>query len=292
MKPATFQYVRPESVRECLEYLSMYGDEAKIIAGGQSLIPVMNMRLSTPEYLIDISRLEELNYIRHEGDFLHIGGGTRQIDVETSSLVKTYNPLLRDAIRHIGHSQIRTRGTVGGSISHGDPSAELPLILAALRGEIVVVDEEETANYTADEFYLTTLLTALEPQQMVSEIVLPVLSPQAGYAFIEETRRQGDFALVSVAAVLEIDSQNLITKANVGIGGAHEVPYVAEELEEYLIGKEPTDSTFEKASEEIKDSLEPETDLHGTAEYRMDLAVELTKRALRQAAGNVEGALQ
>jgi CO/xanthine dehydrogenase FAD-binding subunit len=284
MKPAPFNYLRPKTTEEALSYLAEYGEDAKVLSGGQSLIPLLNMRLSTPEYLIDLGGINELNYINLENETLSIGALTRHVDVERSSLIKEKCPLLYEAIRFVGHRQIRNRGTVGGSIAHADPSAELPCVLSALRGNIVIVSSEEERVVTPEEFFLTYLLTTIEPNEIIKEIQFPVLSSTCGSAFIEISRTHGDFAMVEVAAVLDLDENDRISFARLAVGGASSVPCVLEEVEEFLIGHSPGEVIFKKAAEMVKGFIEPEGDLHATAEHRSQLSSVLTFRALNIAA--------
>lgn len=280
MKPAKFHYLRPSTFEEALELLWKYGEEAKIISGGQSLIPLLNMRLSTPSYLIDLGNIENLNYINKVDDAIHIGAMTKHTDVENSSLIKENCPLLQEAIRFIGNRQIRNRGTIGGSIAHADPSAELPCVLSALRGKIVIANLEEERTVSPDEFFLTYLLTTIEPTEMVKEIQFPVLSPTSGYAFVELCRREGDFALVEVASVIDLDKNGLISFSRLAVGGVNPIPCVLEEVEEFLIGQEPSEVLFLEASEKVKELIDPEDDMHGSADYRRQLASVLTNSAL------------
>lgn len=283
MKPASFEYLRPASLEEALQYLADLGEDAKIIAGGQSLIPVLNMRLSTPKYLIDIGRVEGLSYIREEDGYLAIGALTRHVELEQSPLVAKHCPLLLEAVKWIGHAQIRQRGTVGGSIAHADPSAELPCVLAALRGEIVIAHADGEETLAAEEFFLTYLLTSLQPDQMIKEVRFPVISNAAGYAFTEVARRHGDFALVEVAAVVELNENQEIALARLAAGGANPVPCVLESVEDFLIGKAADNCLLEEAGEMASESVDPDGDLHGSASYRRSLVKTLTKRALQTA---------
>jgi CO/xanthine dehydrogenase FAD-binding subunit len=283
MKPPKFSYLRPNNLSEAIEMLDEYGDEAKIMSGGQSLIPLLNMRLSTPGYIIDIGRVEEMKGIREEEDSIVIGGMTRHIDVEKSDLIREKCPLLSEGIRWVGHHQIRTRGTIGGSIAHADPSAELPCILTALRGEIILVSKEEELTLSPEEFFLSYLLTSLEPNQLVKEIRFPKIKKGSGYAFEEVARRHGDFALVEVAVVIELDENGTIAEAKIALGGANSVPFIAESTEEFLIGKLPDESTIKEASTLSLDELDPEGDIHGSKEYRRYLSGVLLERALSKA---------
>ncbi|MBM4763655.1 xanthine dehydrogenase family protein subunit M [Bacillus sp. B15-48] len=280
MKPGKFNYLRPATLSEALNLLEEYGEEAKIISGGQSLVPVLNMRLSQPQYLIDVSRIEELNYIRKEDSYIAIGALTKHYQVEDSEIISKHCPLLSEGIEYVGHPQIRTLGTIGGSIAHADPSAELPCILSALRGEIVIASTDGERTVETDEFFLTYLLTSLEPTELVKEIRFPIIDEKDGCAFIEMTRRHGDFALVEAAAVVGLDEDGNFSRVKLAVGGASPVPAVLEDIEEALIGKPPLQDVIEEILQELDDYLDPEGDLHATADYRIHLAKVLTKRAL------------
>ncbi|PGS48471.1 xanthine dehydrogenase family protein subunit M [Bacillus sp. AFS041924] len=283
MKPAAFNYLRPTDLEEALGYLSEYGEDAKILSGGQSLIPVLNMRLSTPNYLIDVSKISDLNYIRQNDGYIAIGALTKHIEIEESTLIKEHIPLLAEAIRYVGHTQIRNRGTIGGSIAHGDPSAELPCVLTALRGEIVITSLEGEVILTPEEFFLTFLLTSLQADQLIKEVRFPVIKKSSGTSFEEVSRRYGDFAIAEVATVVDVNEEGKFTNAQIAVGGVNPVPTVLGEVEEFLIGKQPSNDVFEKVHEITMESVEPESDLHGTAEYRRELAGTLVVRALKKA---------
>ncbi|WP_428908046.1 FAD binding domain-containing protein [Niallia sp. Krafla_26] len=289
MKPPKFNYLRPNSFEETLDLLEQYGDDAKIMSGGQSLIPLLNMRLSTPAYIIDIGRVKELQGIREEDDVIVIGGMTRHVDVERSKLVQDKCPLLIEGIRWIGHAQIRSRGTIGGSIAHGDPSAELPCILTALRGEIVIASKDEEITLTPEEFFLSYLLTSIEPHQIVKEVRFPKMVKGSGYAFEEIARRSGDFALAEVAVAIELEKSGMIKDAKIAMGGANPVPFIPEETEEFLKGKNPHSSLIKEAAFMQLDELEPEGDIHGTEEYRRNLSGVLLERALTKAVAKAGG---
>ncbi|WP_158553366.1 FAD binding domain-containing protein [Peribacillus saganii] len=283
MKPPKFSYLRPNDLAEALDLLAEYGEDAKIMSGGQSLIPLLNMRLSTPRYIIDIGRVKELHGIKEEEDAIVIGGMTRHVDVEKSELIKEKCPLLTEGIRWVGHTQIRSRGTIGGSIAHADPSAELPCILTALRGEIVVASKEDEFTLTPEEFFLSYLLTSLEPDQLIKGIRFPKLNKNSGYAFEEVARRHGDFALVEVAAVINLDKDGKVAEAQIALGGANAVPFVPLETEEFLIGKEPNETILKEAATLQLEDLDPEGDIHGSKEYRRYLTGVLLQRALHTA---------
>lgn len=289
MKPAPFEYLCPTTLEEVLENLSEYGEEAKVLSGGQSLIPVLNMRLSTPRYVIDMGRVKDLDYIREENDNIIIGARVRHRDVERSTIIKERCPLLTEAIQSVGHPQIRSRGTIAGSIAHADPSAELPCVLSALRGEIVIASADEERIEAPEDFFLTYLMTTLQPHELIKEIRFPCLSKTSGYAFLELARRHGDFALVGVASIVDLDENGLIRDVKLAVCGAHPVPCVLAEVEDDLIGKAPSDQLFAEAGERAKDYLDAEGDLHGSKEYRLHLASVLTKRALAVAVSRCKG---
>ncbi|WP_370017031.1 xanthine dehydrogenase family protein subunit M [Peribacillus sp. B2I2] len=289
MKPAKFNYLRPSSMEEAVHYLSEYGEDAKVLSGGQSLIPLLNMRLSTPKYLIDIGRAEGLSYIKEDGESLVIGALTKHTEIEKSELVKGKCPLLSEAIRWVGHEQIRNRGTVGGSIAHGDPSAELPCVLTALRGGIVIVDVNGEEIVSPEDFFLTYMLTSLQPDQLVKEIRFPSIKPTSGSAFVEVARRHGDFGLVEVAAVVDICEDGRFSDVKLAIGGVNSVPTLLEDVERLLVGKEPTEEIFNEAGDLTMELVEPESDLHGTAEYRRELSGTMVIRALKQATDRAQG---
>lgn len=293
MKPAVFNYLRPSTLDEVLQYLIEFGDDSKILSGGQSLIPTMNMRLSTPNVLIDINRIKELNYIKQNGNYIAVGALTKHKEIEDSELIKEQCPLLAEAIKWVGHAQIRNRGTVGGSIAHGDPSAELPCVLTALRGEIVIlnVDGNEEVLYP-EEFFLTYMLTSLQPDQLVKEVRFPITFKESGYAFVEVARRHGDFGLAEAATVIDLDKDGSFANVKIAVGGVGPTPTVLEEVEQYLIGKKLTEEVIKEVKQMTEDSVDPESDIHGTAEYRKELAGTLTIRALKKAVERAEGGEQ
>lgn len=253
------------------------------------MIPLLNMRLSTPKYLIDIGRAEGLSYIHADGESLVIGALTKHREIEKSELVKEKCPLLSEAIRWVGHEQIRNRGTVGGSIAHGDPSAELPCVLTALRGEIVLADVNGVEIVSPEEFFLTYMLTSLQPDQLVKEIRFPIIKPASGSAFVEVARRHGDFGLVEVAAVVDLSEEGSFSEVKLAIGGVNSIPTALEDVERLLFGKEPTEELFKEASDLTMELVEPESDLHGTAEYRRELSGTMVIRALKKATIRAQG---
>lgn len=283
MKPAAFQYFAPANIEEALFLLQHHGEEAKILAGGQSLVPMMNFRLIRPKYLIDINRIASLSYIAGDGDKLRIGAATRQRTIEKSALVREKNGLLQEAVRLIGHPAIRSRGTVGGSIVHADPTAELPAILAALDGEIRVLGPHGARTIAWQGLFVTYFTTSLDPDEICTEVVLPVLPPQAGWAFEEFTPRHGDFSLAGVAAVLETNVQGKCSRARLAVAGAGPTPIRAFAAEQFLQGQILNETTLFEAGRRVSEQVDPDSDLHATAEYRQHLAGVMAVRALKRA---------
>lgn len=283
MKPAKFDFYQPSTIDRALELLEEAGDDAKIIAGGQSLVPIMNMRLAKPKALIDINDLKDLSYIDYNKDTLIIGALTRQSDLERSDKIAKYCNLLSEAIPQIGHVQTRNRGTVGGSIVHADPTAELPLSLLTLNGSVKIVSKDEYRFVSAEEFFISYLTTDIMPTEMLTEIHIPILAGRSGSSFQEIARRHGDFALVAASCHLTVDDHDRIASVRLALGGVESVPLLIEDTEELLVGEKLSDSLLDKVSEGIEFKIDPESDLHASAEYRTHLAKILTKRTIAAA---------
>ena len=291
MKPPRFIYHDPETRGEVLDLLENYGDEAKILAGGQSLVPLLNMRLAQPEQLIDINRLADLSYIREVDGGLAIGALTRHRDVERSPLVRQRCPLLARAVPWIGHAPIRSRGTIGGSLTHADPAAELPAVLQALGGHMRVESLAGSRTISAEEFFVGPLQTSITSQEMVTEAWFPVAPALSGTAFIEVSRRHGDYALVGIAAQLTTDENDTILAAHLALMGVGETPVRLSEAEAALVGERPSEALFNAVAELSIAGLDPDADLHASGEYRRYVASVLVNRALRLAvdSANQEG---
>lgn len=289
MKPPPFEYFDPRSVEEALALLKGHSEDAKILAGGQSLVPLLNFRLARPRYLIDLNRIPAFSYIREVNGGLVIGAMTRQRVVEKSPLIRERCPLLAEAMPLIGHPQIRNRGTIGGSLAHADPAAELPAVVAALRGELVVRGADRQRLLTPEQFFVSYLTTALEPSELLVEVRLPAWPPRTGWAFLEVSRRHGDFALVGVAAVLTVDEAGVCTHAALALTGVGPTPVLAFRAAQGLVGGEPTAEAFEEAARRVSEALRPDSDLHASAEYRRHVAGVLTRRALARALERAKG---
>lgn len=289
MKPSAFEYFTPNTVEEAVGLLEKYEDEAKILAGGQSLVPIMNFRLGRPEVLIDINGIKDLDYIKEEGDDLLIGALTRQRDVELSPRVQEKCPILAEAVSFIGHVPIRNRGTIGGSLVHADPSSELTTVICCLDGEMKMVGPSGDRTLGPEEFFLTYLTTSLEPSEILVEVRIPTLPQNTGWSFVELSRRVSDFAIVGVATLLFMEDGGICKEARIALGGVAPTPIRAEEAEELLAGQKITDALIAKAGEEAAEITEAEPDYHASAEYRKDMARVFVQRGLREALNKVRG---
>jgi CO/xanthine dehydrogenase FAD-binding subunit len=290
MKPAPFEYFAPTHVGEALDLLADYGDEAKILAGGQSLMPLMNMRLARPRVVIDINRLAELVYVSPcaDGTFA-IGALTRQRAVERSSLLQAHYPLLVATMPCIGHVQIRNRGTIGGSIAHADPAAELPALSLALEAEFVVQSAIRQRVIAAAEFFRTYLTTALEPVEMLTEVRFPAWKRQWQWGFQEVCRRDGDFALVGTVALLQMDDDAVCREARLTMFGVGGTPLRLQRVEKMLVGRSIDDGVLKDVARAVAETLEPDSDIHASAEYRREVGGVVARRALEAAVGTANG---
>lgn len=282
MKPSSFELFSPTTLDEALALLDQYQDDAKLLAGGQSLIPAMNLRLAALKYLIDINTVEGLEYIREKDGKLLIGCNTRHHTLETSPLLLEKCPILARAASYIGHLAIRYRGTIGGSLAHAEPAATLPVALLTLDGKLRARSVDGVREFDANEFFYGIFTTALEANEILTEIEIPIPSPDSGYSFLTFSRIHGDFPLLAVGVILETD-EDRITKASLTIGGVNPVAERMTEVEEMLIGEKPSVELFGKAAELAKEFMDPETDMHATAEYRTHLVGVYVEEALTQA---------
>src|SRR5688572_2688496 len=284
-----FDYLAPASVDEALKLLGELGEGAKLLAGGQSLVPLLNFRLVRPQHLVDLNGLTALAGIRQDDGRLVIGAMTRQRAVETSGLVRERCPLLAEAMPQIGHVQIRNQGTVGGSLAHADPAAELPAVVAALEGELVPRSAHGQRIVKSEPFFVAYLTTAAEPAELLVEVRLPVMPPRTGSAFLEVSRRHGDFALVGVAATVTLDEGGVCTGSAIALTGVGPTPVVAREAARALMGVRPTPEALEDVGRRVSAGLRPDGDLHASSEYRRHVAGVLTRRALARAAERASG---
>ena len=269
------------SQEEALSLLAEHGDDAKVLAGGQSLVPLLALRLAQPEQLVDISRIDELATIAN-GDGLHIGAVVRQRAVERSEDVARSNPLLAGAVRFIGHAAIRNRGTVGGSIAHADPAAELPTVLVALDGEVELASTRGTRRVAAADLFEGFLTTVLEPDELLTAVHLPSLPAGTGWAFQEFSRRSGDFAIAGVACTLRVEG-GTVAEARIAMSGMDQTPIRMGAGEDTLVGQAPSAELWAAAAAAAVTDVQPPSDLHGTRAYRRQLAGVLIRRALAEA---------
>lgn len=289
MKPAPFEYSRPATLDEACALLAA-DPEARLISGGQTLIPMMAMRLARPTRLIDIARLKELHGIREEGGNIVIGAATKQLEVERSQLIMSKLPLMSAAILWVGHAPTRARGTVGGSIANADPAAEIPLVLATLDGKVVMREGAQRVTLSARELFLGPMTTSVPAAGCIVEAHFPVWSePRIGIGFHEVSARKSDFAYVSAAAQVALDGSGKITRLAVGIGGATPVPTRLDAIEAALKGQSPDPAKIRAAATAASADLETMRDSHASESYRRRVAAGLAERAIVDAIASAKG---
>jgi len=282
MKPPQFDYHDPQSLDEALELLAEHGEEAKALAGGQSLVPLLNFRLTYPEHLIDLGRVPALAYVRRQNGVLRIGAMTRQATLERSPLVATHWPLLTDALAFVAHAQIRNRGTVGGSVAHADPAAELPVAFTALDAIFHVLSSSGRRSIGCSDFFVTHLTTALEHDELLVEIEVPAVPPNTSWAFTEYARRHGDFALGGAAVLLTMND-GACKRARIALLAAADTPLRAPAAERSLEGGAVTEESAAEAARLAVADINPTGDIHGSSKYRRYLVEGMVRRAIVQA---------
>jgi aerobic carbon-monoxide dehydrogenase medium subunit len=281
MKPPPFSYHDPRTIGDAVALLGRL-ENAKLLAGGQSLMPMLNMRFVLPDHIIDLNRVEGLAFIRESKGALEIGAMTRQRELEFSDLIRQRCPLMHEAILQVGHRQTRNRGTLGGSLCHLDPSAELVSVAAALDATVTVQGPNGTREIAIDAFPVAYMTPAIEPNEIVTMVRFPVWPQPRGHGFVEFARRHGDFAIVSAAALLTEDSAGKITRASVTLGGMGAAPVRASAVEQALIGQRPDDKLLREICETCR-KFEAVDDVHAPASYRQQLATVMSRRALERA---------
>jgi len=284
MKPAAFEYDRADSVEHTLALLAEHADDVKVLAGGQSLVPLLNFRLARPARLIDINGLGELASVRRADGVLRIGALTRQAMLERSASVRTHWPLLHEALGFLAHPQIRNRGTVGGSVAHADPAAELPVALTALGATVTVRSIRGSRRIDAADLFVTHLTTALEPDELLTEIAVPAMPPRAGSAFTEYARRHGDFGLGGAAVILNPGEGGVCDQASIVLLAAAPTPLRAHEAERSLASRAIDDDAAAEAAACAVREIAPTGDIHGDTRYRRRLIEGLVRRAVLAAA--------
>jgi len=289
VKPPQFAYAAPTTADEALDALRMEPDGTTALAGGQSLIPMLNMRMAAPRVLVDLNGVAELAEIEADGERVRIGAMVRQRTIETDARIARRLPLLPEVTANIAHVPIRTRGTVGGSLAHADPSAELPAAISALGGRIHLRGTDGDRVIAAREFFLGPLTTAIEPGELLVAIEVDPPPPGSGWAFLEVARTHGAFALAGVAAVVHVGSDGTIDHAALAMCGVGGVPYVATWLAEMATAERADETLFDQVAQRVHDEISPYDDGHATADYRRRVAIVLTRRALLAAAARSNG---
>lgn len=288
MKPAPFRYVAAESLAAALALKAEHGDEARFLAGGQSLIPAMNFRMAQPAVLIDLNPLADLDYVRHERQALRIGALTRYRTLQRSELVARHQRLLEEALPNVAHPQIRNRGTLGGNLAHADPASELPAVMVALGARLRAQSAGGERWIAAKDFFVGALTTALKTDEMLVEIELPDLPPRTGTSFLEVARRKGDYAMMGVAAIVSLDPRGVCVDARLAYCSAGETPILATAAGKTLVGRGASDADIDEAAASARNEVHPLGSVHATADYQRHLAQVLTRRALRAARQRAE----
>lgn len=289
MIPPPFDYHAPETLADALALLQRHGDDAKVLSGGQSLLPLLKLRLGAAGHLVDIGRIPDLEYIREEGGWLRIGGRTREADLERSELVRTKYPLLADTADVIADPLVRNLATVGGNLAHGDPANDHPATMLALRAEVVATGPGGTRTIPVDELFLGLFTTALEPGEILTEIRVPVPPPRSGGAYVKLERKVGDFAAAAAAVQVTLGAGGEVERAGIGLTNAGPKPIRAAEAERHLAGKRPTGEVIAETARLAAAAASPSADRRGSIEYKREMARVLTARALKKAVERAEG---
>lgn len=289
MIPAAFEYYTPGTLSEAISLLEQHGYEAKVLAGGHSLIPMMKLRLAEPAHLIDINEIADLSYIREEDGMLKIGALTREVMLEESELIRTKYPLIYEATQLIADPQVRNMATVGGNLAHGDPGNDHPAVMLALGAQVVVAGSSDTRTIPIDEFFVDLYTTALEPDEILTEIQVPVPGPSSSGAYLKLERKVGDYATVAVGAQVTLADDGTCEEAGIGLTNVSYVPLKATDAEESLRGQALTDEAIQEAARLAAEASNPSSDLRGDEEYKRSMVEELTARALRRAAERAKG---
>jgi carbon-monoxide dehydrogenase medium subunit len=284
MIPPAFEYLQPNTIPEAITLLQQHGEDAKILSGGQSLIPMMKLRIARPAYLIDINRISGLSYIKEEGAFLKIGGLTREAELEASQLIRSKYPILIDTAHVIADPQVRNLATVAGNLAHGDPANDHPATMLALGAQVVATGSGGERVIPIEEFFLSLFSTALRPDEILTEIRIPLAPPHSGGAYFKLERKVGDFATAAVAAQVTLDANGVVQKVGIGLTNVGPTPIKAKKAEDFLRGKKLDGASIRQAAQLAADEAQPSSDLRGPADYKKGLIKELAKRALSRAA--------
>jgi carbon-monoxide dehydrogenase medium subunit len=284
MIPPAFEYLRPKTIPEAIALLQQHGEDAKILSGGQSLIPMMKLRIARPGYLIDINRIMGLSYVKEEGGFLKIGGLTREAELEASPLIHSKYPILLDTAHVIADPQVRNLATVAGNLAHGDPANDHPATMLALGAQVVATGSRGERIIPIEEFFLSLFSTALQPGEILTEIRIPIPPARSGGAYFKLERKVGDFATAAVAVQVTLDDKGAVQRAGIGLTNVGATPIKAKKAEDILRGKKLDEANIRQAAQLAADEAQPSSDLRGPAEYKKALVHELAKRALSRAA--------
>jgi carbon-monoxide dehydrogenase medium subunit len=284
MIPPVFEYLRPTSIPDAVSLLQQHGDDAKILSGGQSLIPMMKLRIARPAWLIDINHIPNLAYIREEDGYLKIGGLTREADLEASELIRSKYPIIHETAMVVADPQVRSLATLAGNLAHGDPANDHPATMLALAAEVIATGAKGERSIPVRDFFLSVFTTALEHDEILTEIRIPISTPRSGGAYFKLERKVGDFATAAVAAQVTLDPSGVCTKAGIGLTNVGPTPIEAVKAEQFLTGKKLDAQTIAQAAQLAADESQPSADLRGPAEYKRGLVKEFTKRALVRAA--------
>jgi len=284
MIPPAFEYLRPNTIPEAIALLQRHGEDAKILSGGQSLIPMMKLRIARPGYLIDINRISGLSYIKEEGGFLKIGGLTREAQLESSPVIRAKYPILLDTAHVIADPQVRNLATVAGNLAHGDPANDHPATMLALGAQVVATGAHGERIIPIEEFFLSLFSTALQPGEILTEIRIPVPPARSGGAYFKLERKVGDFATAAVAAQVTADANGAAQNVGIALTNVGPTPIKAKKAENFLRGKKLDETNMRQAAQLAADDAQPSSDLRGPAEYKKGLVKELAKRALSRAA--------
>ena len=284
MIPPAFEYLRPKTIPEAITLLQQHGEDAKILSGGQSLIPMMKLRIARPGYLIDINRISGLSYIKEEGGFLKIGGLTREAELEASPLIRSKYPILIDTAHVIADPQVRNLATVAGNLAHGDPANDHPATMLALGARVVATGSGGERIIPIEVFFLSLFSTALQPGEILTEIRIPVPAARSAGAYFKLERKVGDFATAAVAVQVTLDGNGIVQKVGIGLTNVGPTPIKAQQAEDFLRGKKLDEANILQAAQLAADAAQPSSDLRGPAEYKKGLVKELAKRALARAA--------
>jgi carbon-monoxide dehydrogenase medium subunit len=288
MIPQSFQYESPGTIAEAISLLHKYGDEAKILSGGHSLIPMMKLRFATPEYLIDINNIPGLSHIREENGVVKIGALTRESEIEHSDLLKKHFPIFPDVTKLIADPQVRNRGTIGGNLAHGDAANDHPAVMIALNATVIITGAEGERSVPINDFFFGFYTTALQHGEILTEIQIPVPPAKTGSAYHKLERKVGDYATAGVAVQLTLDGNGICTAAGIGLTNVNPVPLRAARSEVALLGKPITEETIAVAAQYASEDCNPSSDLRGSEEYKRAMVAVLVKRMVHKAVERIQ----